>query len=195
MTRPFLTVVIPTQGRATLPRALESIRRPYSNLDVEVRIVADTHSRLLSDVESVATRFHCVYDELDAGTHAWGYPQIQRGYDTARGEYIACIGDDDVYEPGALEIICAAVMGHPKTLPHLFKVELHPSPTRGCRRPTVLWDEPRLMRGRISTQNIVAPNVRGRLGTWWDDFCFIEATVNNWAGQVEWREELIARCY
>lgn len=192
MSRPFFTVVVPTQGRPALPRLLESLDNVGR---LEILVVADTHSPLLCDVAAIANTYGARYIELDAGTHAWGYPQIQHGYDLAEGEYILCIGDDDVYEPGAFDAIWAAIEEHGRPAPFLFRVELHPSPTRGCRRPVILWDEPRLLRGRISTQNLVVPNVKDRLGHWWDDFCFIEATVNRWGGQAVWRDELIARCY
>jgi glycosyltransferase involved in cell wall biosynthesis len=164
--RPDLTVVVPTQGRATLPRALASIRSQAGPDDVEILVVADTHSPLLSDVKTLAWVHRAECFKLDAGTHAWGYPQIQHGYDIAQGDYILCIGDDDVYEPGAFDVIRCAIVEHGTPAPFLFKVELHPSPTRGCRRPVVLWD-----------------------------YCFIEATVNKWGGQAVWRDELIARCY
>jgi len=43
-----LTVVIPTQGRATLPRCLESMRTDLQGgYQAEILIVADTHSPLL----------------------------------------------------------------------------------------------------------------------------------------------------
>ena len=46
-----LTIVIPTQGRHTLPRCLDSLRPDLQGAaPVEILVVADTHSPMLSDV-------------------------------------------------------------------------------------------------------------------------------------------------
>jgi hypothetical protein len=52
-----------------------------------------------------------------------------------------------------------------------------------------------IVRGTVTGQNLVAPNAPGKLGTWVDDFIHLDQTVNLWDGLVEWRDEVIARCY
>jgi hypothetical protein len=51
-----LTVIIPTQGRATLARALASIADASQPHDVEVIVCADTHGGLLAPVAATAAR-------------------------------------------------------------------------------------------------------------------------------------------
>lgn len=191
---PRLTVVIPTQGRATLGRALDAIRSQAGADVVEVLVVADTHSPLLMDVRSLAESHGCRYLELDAACHAYGYPQIQLGYDMAEGRYIASIGDDDVYRPGALGLVLDAIRSQPEPVPLLFRSVMHPSPSRPCGMPQLLGSRG-LERGAVSTQNLVAPNDPDRLGFWWDDFAFIAATINRHGGRAIWREEVVVDCY
>jgi hypothetical protein len=47
----------------------------------------------------------------------------------------------------------------------------------------------------VTGQNLIAPNVPALLGCWVDDFHHLAETVNLWDGLVEWRDEVIARCY
>lgn len=189
--RPLLSVVIPTQGRETLPRALASIRRGQI-VGAEVVIVADTHSPLLSDVGAVAQTYGARYLELDAGRHDYGYDQIQRGMERASGEYVLSIGDDDEYLPGALDGIAAAIAEQESPRPLLFKAVM--------KWGQVLWDEPVLRMSHISTQNICAPNLPEMLGSWLGriyqaDYLFIAETVAKWCGLVAWRDEVIVQCH
>lgn len=196
MSRPELTIVIPTRGRATLERCLESMfPRHHGGYRPEVMVVADTHSPLLMDVELRARIFGARYVEHDAGRHDWGYPQLQVGYALATGSHILNIGDDDVYTEGAFEMIRAAIEASDPG-PRLFRAEMHPSPNRGNTEPVLLWAERgRFERQHITGQNLCTPNATGRLGMWTDDFAHAEMVVAAWGGQVAWRDEIIARCY
>lgn len=199
MNRPFLTVVIPTQGRSTLSRAISSIRSQMGAGAgaVEVLIVADTHSGLIQDVKSLAESFEAHYTEHDAGYHDWGYPQLGYGYAHAEGRYIMNFGDDDIWLPGAFDTIRLAIGSQDRQRPLMFKAELQPSPHRGDQRvPVVLWsDREDYRRGRITGQNLCAPNVPGRLGRWGDDFSHTIETINSWDGRVDWIDSVICRCY
>lgn len=182
-----LTIVVPTQGRATLPRLLESLKpEHHGGYQAEVFVVGDSHGGYLSDVPATARQYGCRFEEVDAGCHAFGYPQIQHGYERATGDYILCIGDDDVYRPGALNAIRSAIVAHGAWAPHLFRVVM--------RGGAVFWNGAGFARGSISTQNFCVPNVKEKLGFWWDDFAFMEATVNKWGGQksILWHKEIIA---
>lgn len=195
-----LTIVIPTQGRATLPRCLASmaaVSQPGPR--PEILIVADTHSPLLMDVEGLCRDYGAVYLEHDAGRHDWGYPQLQHGYERAQGEYILNVGDDDVYEPGAFEIIRSAIeQAGPGRLP-FFRALLHPSPTRGHTAPTLCWIERgRFERSYVTGQNFVCPNDPSVMGFWTDDFSQMSETVHRMGGAEQvlvWRDEITARCY
>lgn len=195
MSRPLLTVVIPTQGRSTLPRALKSIRSQASH-EVEILVVADTHSPLLMDVAALCRDECAIYLEHDAGRHNWGYPQLNYGYERAQGAYLLNIGDDDVMVPGAPRAITRAI-GDVGSGPILFRAELHPSPNRGDQRvPVVLWsDVGDLRRGRVTGQNLCTPNDPSRLAQFPDDFTQMVDTIDRWGGLVTWRSEIIVRMY
>jgi hypothetical protein len=197
VSRPLCTVVIPTQGRPSLLATLESLRPEHHDGErAEVLVVANTHGPLLSDVAATCRAFGVTYLEHDAGYHDWGHPQYRYGYERATGSHILCLGDDDVSVEGAFPTIRAAIR-ESEPGPLLFRVELHPSPTRGDQAvPVVLWsDVGDLRRGRVTGQNLCCPNVAGRIGDWRDDFHHIAETIRLWEGRVTWRPELIARMY
>jgi hypothetical protein len=78
----------------------------------------------------------------------------------------------------------------------LFRALMHPSVSRPCGDPLLLWGQRGLIRrGRVTGQNLIAPNVPAKLGRWIDDYEHLEQTVNLWDGLVEWRDEVIAKCY
>jgi hypothetical protein len=196
--RPALSVLIATQGRSTLPRALRSIRDQASYHDIEIVLVADTYElpfSALTDIVELADEHDASLYEHDAGFHWYGHPQLQYGMEQAQGFYVAAIGDDDEYVPDGLDVICRAIEAPGGLRPLLFRAVM--------KWGEILWDQQRLAEGRISAQNIAAPNVPGRLGAWATDryagdFTFIAQTVEAWqsAGvEPEWREEIIVRCH
>ena len=191
-----LTIVIPTQGRATLDRCLRSmLPEHHGGYRAEVIVVADVHSPLLCDVAGSVRQYGMTYVEYDGGRHDWGYPQLGYGYSIAGGAYVLNQGDDDVYEPGAFETIRRAIEEVGEG-PLLFRALMHPSASRPCGDPLLLWGRRGLItRGRVTGQNLATPNVPGRIGTWVDDFVHMETVINAWGGLVHWREEVIARCY
>ena len=190
-----LTIVIPTQGRATLPRCLASlVPEQHAGVRAEILVVADTHSPLLMDVEAVCREYGVFYLEHDAGYHDWGYPQLRYGYEMAQGTYILNCGDDDVYTPGALPAIQRALEETGEG-PVMFRAEMHPSPNRGNGLPVLLWSDRRLAEKIITGQNLATPNVPGRIGGWSNDWKHALETVALWGGLVHWREEVICRCH
>lgn len=201
MSRPLFTVVIPTIGRPTLARTLESIRSQLTPADVEILVVVDTHTHLSHEawqtIRGYTGFFNARYWEVDAGHHDWGSPQLQAGYAAAEGEWILNIGDDDVYEPFAFETIKRAVESVVEPVPLMFRTVLHPAPQRGNTVPVVLWAQPELVDKGITGQCFVIPNDQARIGRWdiLVDFGFITDTVRLWDGRVEWRTEIISQCY
>lgn len=190
-----LSIVIPTQGRDTLARCLESMRPSHhGGRRPEILVVADTHSPLLLDVRAVCHTYGVTYLEHDAGYHDWGYPQLRYGYERATGAYILNIGDDDIYVPGAFKAMQAAIEASPPG-PVMFRAELHPSPHRGNTAPVLVWSERRLEEGIITGQNLATPNVTGKIGGWTNDWKHCLETVALWDGAVTWRDETICRCY
>lgn len=189
----MFSVVIPTIGRRTLERTLQSIPD-----DVERIVVFDAYE---PDVDAAwrtantAVLAGASYYELDAGRHDTGSPQLALGFAEACGDWLLNFGDDDVYEPGAFDIIRAAISEQRTPHPIMFKVELHPNGARGNRRPVTLWQDRSIRRYGVTGQSFVCPNDPAKLGRWTDDVTFMRETVANYDHQIDWRDELIARCF
>lgn len=196
---PWLSVIIPTIGRPSLERALLSVRRQAPSRHVDIVVVLDGHT--VDGMARDRTRWLCrVYDaryhECDAGYSHWGHPQCQIGMSLARGDYLAFLGDDDVFLGGAIGQVWDRVV--PVTAPavHLFRAEM---PRLGA----TVWRLPALAHGDISGQNIVVPNVPGMLGAWGGrsadahpsgDWEFIESTCRKWGDRVIWQDLVTVRC-
>lgn len=197
MTRSLFTCVIPSLGRATLTGTLDSIRSQPLGMDVEVILVADTHEyRPEVSVAEVAQIFGARYYEFDAGHHDTGSPQLDLGYRAATGLFVLAPGDDDIYVDGAFEMMADIIERQAEPIPLMFKTEMHPNPRRGdMTEPAVLWAEQRIERFNVTGQGFVCPNDPRRMGRWVDDVTFIRETVALHGGRIEWRPELIARCY
>jgi len=194
---PLLSVIVPTVGRPSLARTLRSLLQQRSALPWELILVGDVHAgtyaETLRGVPGVLTGLTGVtYVEHDGGLHAWGHPQRNHGATIAIGRYLAWLGDDDLYLPGAFDAIHRAILASPEPRVHLFRWI---APWRG-----ILWETPGvLQQDHIDAENVVCPNVPDKLGTWTNryqgDYDFIAETVANWGGveRVVWRPEVIAQ--
>lgn len=192
MSRPLFTVVIPTIGRPSLTQTLDSIRP-----GVEVIVVADTFEMGKHDVNAIrltVADWGAEFFTLDAGRHDTGSPQLALGYREATGQWILNCGDDDVFEPRAFDTIDCAIGEVDQDIPLFFRTVLHPAPHRGNELPIVLWHKPEIVRGLITGQCFVTPNVPEKLGEWVDDVTFMQQTVDKFGG-CAWRTEVISQCY
>lgn len=195
---PLFTVVIPTLGRDTLERTLSSIRGQRTGNLAEILVVLDSFdadaATMIATMETCGL-YGAIYSEHNAGRHDTGSPQLALGYSQAKGQWILNCGDDDVYEPFAFLAMQRAIEHDVTTRPLMFRTVLHPAQQRGDQRESiVLWQEPRIERGRITGQCFLAPNVPDKLGRWVDDVTFMAETVERW-GSVGWRTEVISQCY
>jgi hypothetical protein len=199
VSRPLFTVVIPTIGRDTLPRTLASIRSQLPCNDAEVLIGVDTHTDLSHEawqmIRGYSDFYAARYYELDAGRHDMGSPQIAYGMAQAQGLWLLNCGDDDIYVPGAFNVMSRAIaeQAGPEH-PLMFKVELRANEARG-NSSAILWSHRELKRFKVTGQSFVTPNDPARLGEWENDWRFMQTTVANYGGMVDWREELTMRCY
>lgn len=158
------TFVVPTTGRRSIDHTLRSITEQFMPGD-----------------ELIVQR--------DA-TGDWGATPRTRGQEAATGTHILWMDDDDVYTPGAIARIRAAVAKNPAR-PHLFRIR------REERFNDVLWREPRVAVGNVSTQMFCVPNDRGRLGKWGvryeGDFDFINDTLSKYpVGSVIFIDDVVA---
>lgn len=195
-----LTVVIPTAGRPTLQRCLDSL----SGQDLDVLVVMDTHDlehqpenyKSPTEVCELATIYGFNYAELDVGYHDWGYPQIDYGYTCVNTEfYLMNMGDDDVMIRGMGKKILEVLNSNPIS-PFMFQAVLHPSPHRGNTHPIILWNDHdrSIIRQRVTGQNLIVPKIHQLMGNMVDDFEFIRQTLDKWTTAI-WVPVSIVECF
>lgn len=193
MTRPLLSIILPSIGRPGLKRALKSIDLDAWSRYLEVLVVEDTLSGRQPHVEETADRFGAHYLAHAGEDHCWGHPQRNAGMRAATGEWLAWMADDDIYTQGAFEAIHRNIerqeaSGDP--CPLLFRVKMNQYGGR------FVWGAPgHIQIGNIDAECIVTPNDPARLGTWamayTGDFDFIRDTVAAY-GRCRWVEDVIA---
>jgi glycosyltransferase involved in cell wall biosynthesis len=153
-----ISVIIPTLGRDSLAAAKASA------------VVAD----------------EIIVIENQDGDH--GYSARTRGIQQATGTHLAFLDDDDVFLPGAAELMRDAACEEPV----IFRMD-HP-------RHGVLWRNKSLEFGNVGTPMFLVPNRPKELGEWKEhapglaepggDFSFISGCVEKMGGLV-WREEIV----
>jgi hypothetical protein len=185
----WITFVIPTAGKMTLGRTLDSLDYP----GVRTLVVADTHDEADSAYLQISRDWHgnkcSEWMEFDGGVNCWGHPQREAGMRAATTPWIGFSQDDDVLLPGALADIEHVIANQDVPWPLLFRVDTW--------QVGIVWRSKELRPGNIDADCIVVPNEPARLGHWGmevtGDYAFIRETVALWGGQVDWRPELIAR--
>ncbi len=201
--RPLLSVIVPTVGRPSLERTVNSLLRQGEWLPWEAILVGDTFAgtwtHQLDRAADLAARYpeHLRYVEHDGGIHAWGHPQRNHGATVARGHYLAWLGDDDIYLRGAFPAVARALRA---------RLDDHPDDPRVflfrwiAPWKTILWHTAGfLAQDHIDAECVVAPNVPDKLGTWTNryqgDYDFIRETADFWGGteKVIWQPEVIAQ--
>jgi Glycosyl transferase family 2 len=186
--RPFsFTVLLPTIGRPTLERTLQSIKDQKLLKGDEVLLVSDGHYPGLAErwqASGLPGRFL----ELPGPHGDWGHTPRNLTLPGAGGDYILSIDDDDIYVPGAFRTIRACLRAAPER-PHLF---------RFCMRRlggAVYWKVPVIRFGSVGTPCLVYPNRPGKFGTWapyrGGDYVFIQGTCAHYAEGPVWHEEVI----
>jgi glycosyltransferase involved in cell wall biosynthesis len=176
-----LSIVIPTLGRPSLERTLASC----AGAD-EIVVVLDT-VRGTTELPC-ALPPNAVYVEGYWGITG-GHGGRQEGIQRASGTHLAFMDDDDVYLPGAIDLMREAACD----VPVIFRMDHY---THG-----VLWRDRAVRFGNVSTQMYVVPNDPARLGTWrphipgipepGGDYTFISETCER-MGEPVWHEEVIA---
>ena len=185
---PTLSVIIPTIGRPTLKRTLDSIRAQQLVDGDEVLVVQDgppdEATRAIVEESRIA---HYMATGKRAGD--FGATPRNFGMAVAGGEYLASMDDDDTYTEGAFGVIRRAAARHPDR-PLMFRIFGPSSEKR-------LWRFKTIRMGNVGSTMFVAPNVPGKVGRWGNhraqDFQFIHSTLALWpAGSLVWCPEVIA---
>ena len=89
-------------------------------------------------------------------SRCWGHAQRNFGMEKATGTHLAFLDDDDVWLTGARRQLGAAMKDHPDR-PVFFRMEHH---------YRVLWADPEIRYGNVSTQMYLFPNHKGHMATW-----------------------------
>ena len=184
-----LSIIMPTIGRFSLWRALNSLV-PQLEAGDEVLLVGDGPqpiAKRASEVYGTSVR----YVEHEP-THCFGNAQRQAGLAMASGDYVLFLDDDDILIPSAFAVVRDAIR-ETADCPMLFQ--------HIDRNGLVLWIDPVVRMGNVSTAQIVFPNRPEYLGAWKDvyegDYWFIRSTLDTWPGgdaAVVWRPNILADC-
>ncbi len=185
---PDLTVIVPTKGRATLARTLQSIPDDVQTIVLpdgqHAQRVAHEAARGRDNVKTVVSL------AKDPSGHL-GHPQRNLGMTLAKTKWLAFMDDDDAYTPDAFQVIDANLNGH--RVPHIFQMRYgrHPNAPPGH----VLWQAPVVMFGNVGTPMFVVPNDPDKLGVWpsrvGGDFFFLAETCSK-MGHPVWVPRVIA---
>jgi len=186
----LISIVVPTLGRPTLKRTLDSIAPGLKDGD-EVIVVGDGPQ---PEARKIAGEFgpRCRYFE-HGPTGLWGHDQRNFGISKATGEYLAFMDDDDWYLPRGLEKMRDAIRSDPGKL-FLFRI-------RYVKR--VIWKKKVVIPENVCSQIILVPNRPDRLGRWHrgdlpngrgGDFSFFDETLQLWPeGSLRWIDSYVAK--
>ena len=178
---PSLSIIIPTVGRNSLAATLASIARQEIQADDDVLLIGAGPQPDAAETFA-ASGLPGRYRQMPRGND-WGASERNWAMPYAYGDFLAFMDDDDVYTPGAFSAMRTA---DPAAL-NVYRMH-------GRRR--VLWREPRLRIGNVSTQMLVVANRPAILGQWGHrregDYDFAASTASK-IGRVTFHETIIAR--
>lgn len=133
MPSPKLSIIIPTIGRQSLGRTINSIRAALHDFEDEIIVVGDGPQLVARGIMSLPDwRFH--YFE-HGPTNQYGNAQRDFGVEKATGDFVWFVDDDDTISPESLTFIHAALNHNPE-IPHIFRMKIGneffgPDPPRG----------------------------------------------------------------
>jgi glycosyltransferase involved in cell wall biosynthesis len=188
--QPIITVIVPTIGRPSLAATLESLAAQRLAKYIEVLVVPDTHKRAvpLPILPTGLARIEIM--DYDAGFSAWGHPQRNFAMPQAHGIWVATLDDDDVWTPGALDIIVGGVSSAPQPF-HIFKMRHHES-------GVIIWNRRYPSQGNVGTPMFVWKNGT-QVGQWGrayeGDFNFVASSIHampNGVDDLYWHDAVIA---
>lgn len=152
-----LTVIVPTIGRPTLGDTLASIARQRLVPGDQVLIAYDSHdgdTEHEAQTRALVASFGFTFVPHDGGYHFYGNPQLNHAMTLATGDFVTCLGDDDVYVDGAFDRLRKALKPGRVTLCQFYSP---PFETQDGPQRFLLWDLPKLRVARISGCCLIAP--------------------------------------
>lgn len=193
---PKFSIIVPTIMRPTLVATLDSIRCAGVGPGDEALVIIDAAHQNgyapagFNDAVAglVATGTSVRILQPNEARGGWGGPARNHGVEHARGSHLLFIDDDDVYRPGAIDVIRAMVTEAPASM-HVWRML-----ARGGR---VVWSSPRLAQGNIGTPMFTVPLLAA--GQWTEryegDFDFALSSRMNLGGDaVVWHEQVLVDC-
>ena len=188
---PWLTCVIPTIGRDTLHRTLESIYAQRESRGVEVIVVGDTFGGKTPELERAEK--HVIFGnyrwlEHDAGLHCVGQPQRTAGAKAAKAPYVWFSQDDNIAAQGSLAAIKQCIGALDKPRPMFFRFLSHWGAT--------IWRSPTLALGNIDADCLVFPRWIAKTVEWGmryeGDYDAAVKASELAAGDVAWCDQVVS---
>lgn len=183
-----LSIIVPTHDGDGLETLFESVRDQLLPGD-EVVVIGDTCDGELPEIQSLVQAAGHRYLSFDAGHHCYGHCQINRGIQSARGDYLVFIDDDDCFPTGALAAIRRAAAAHAQPRPLMFAFY---SRRHGRTLPPGHY----VQESAIGGHAMVVPNIPDKLGTWEcryaGDYDWIVSTLALWSAGPAWYDDVIA---
>lgn len=169
----MISFLVPTIGRPSLARTLESIETWPGD---EILVIGEVSG--VSD-----PRVRCI---PCAPGGDWGHTERNYASPLATGRYLAHIDDDDIYACGTRALMADAIEKTPDR-PVLFRMKLPNGIT--------LWENQELRCGNVGTPMILIPNVQEKLGQFrpfvGGDWAYLDEM--KWPKEdIVWRPEIIA---
>jgi hypothetical protein len=184
MKHPTLTVLIATIGKAGLRKCLHSLKSQDWLPGDEVLVVSDGPSLARECFRLTGLPGRAI--EIDGPNRDWGHTPRNQCMKLAQGDFILHMDDDDMYYPWSFRQMRETLAKNPKS-PHMFRLRY-----KGGNH--VLWTQPMVAYGNVSTQLIVHPN-NGKWGKWqpWygGDFDFIRKTEMLNVNPFVWVDQVI----
>ena len=191
-----LTVVVPTIGRVTLARTLLSLKHQKWIPGDQVLVVGDGRVPTAEETCQLLLPTMPVLRYLETprnlGVFGHGVRNWVNDHLLVRTTHAACLDDDDVFTPTAVQSIRNALAAAPH-LPHVFRMNWIGHDRNSARQ--VLWRDRKLEVGNYGTPCFAFPAIPDRLGRWGDRYCgdhdFLVSTCRKYKTDPVWREEVI----
>jgi len=179
--RPNIGVFIPTPGRVSLLRTLNSVLCQGLEGGDDILVVGDGYSQIAKDiVDLFGSPFRYVATRR---TRDWGHSQVNYGLKHVRGDYIVGQDDDDIFLPRAFDEMRDIISKLESPRPIMGRVM---SPFLG-----ILWKEP--AQPPFDGHCPVIPNDKKKVGYFgleyagdqkWIECCFTNYDKCTWADRI-----------
>lgn len=151
---PSFSIITPTIGRASLCATCDSVQAQIGPYDEHIVVYDGQPAEWVAEYVNPLPR-----TKLLSIPHVGGYGAVPRdaGIAEATGDYLLFLDDDDVFNPGALDVIRQAVADNPGTM-LLFRMQFF---GYGGSLPDglVLWRDKAIRDGNVSTGMIACPRL------------------------------------